>query len=74
MANKHTRIQAYGIHPGAHTFDITPDRPLPLTERSPVTWQIETENPFALYSAEIRRPMQSASAGPMNQNQRRTLS
>jgi hypothetical protein len=48
MTNEHPSIQACGIHPGAYTLDITLNRPLPLTERSPMTWQIEAEDPFTL--------------------------
>jgi hypothetical protein len=46
MANEHTHIQACVIQPRAQTLNIALDRPFPLAVRSPVTWQIEAEDPF----------------------------
>jgi hypothetical protein len=48
MAHEHARIQACGIHPGAHTFDIILNPSLPFTEGSTVTGQVEPEDPFSI--------------------------
>jgi hypothetical protein len=44
MADENRLIYARFIPPGAYTFNISKNRALPFTERSPMARQIEAED------------------------------